>query len=265
MADSWDYGKSAAEFFERLRTAVVKDNLPPHLHDAFERKHVQIRQYAEDQELALIEDRARFDEILAFVRSTFGKVTTAEEAFFYNTIRKEFNRGGDSFVGYVSRAEETVRRVFGFQGEYHLAEFMFIGITGVRGMRRAETIWMAVWCAWIIAVVTVATALSIALYTYLVRPFEIIVISLLLLICCNSFLARYRVRMASLESQSAAASYLAAIASLLGRQIKEEEARIDSLTHDMTKAKLKLFGYQLTAFAASAVALWHLAALFLAF
>ena len=109
MADSWDYVKGAAAFFNKLRAVVAKDDLPPHLHAAFERRQIQIRQSAEDAELALIEDKARFDEILAFVGSTFGKVTTDEEAFFHNTIRKEYKRGGDSFVGYISKAEEAMR------------------------------------------------------------------------------------------------------------------------------------------------------------
>src|SRR5271154_637940 len=137
MSDSWDYGQGALAFFERMSSVVAKGALPDHLHEAFERRQAEQNRNVYDAAVASKEDDARSNEIHAFVQATFGEVTRDETAFFYNTIRDEFKRGGDRFVGYVTKLEEYTRRFFGFQGNYHLGEFMFLGITGVRQMRRA--------------------------------------------------------------------------------------------------------------------------------
>ena len=101
MSDSWDYGQGALAFFERLRSVVAKGDLPDHLHEAFERRQSEQHRNVYDAAVASREDDARSNEIHAFVKATFGEVTPDETAFFYNTIREEFQRGGDRFVGYA--------------------------------------------------------------------------------------------------------------------------------------------------------------------
>lgn len=258
MSDSWDYGQGALAFFERLRSVVAKEDLPAYLHEAFERRQTEQNRNVCDAAVAAKEDDARSNEIHAFVKATFGDVTRDETAFFYNTIREEFRRGGDRFVGYLTKLEEYTRRFFGFQGNYHLGEFMFLGITGVRKMRRAESIWTWIVFAWLVMLGLAKVALSISLYSYANTPFETVALSLVIFLYASILTARQQLRLTALELQRTVIAAAIESKAHLGRTAKDEEKHLSGLKLPTQWATIRLFGNRATSFMLSAVALWHL-------
>lgn len=261
MSDSWDYGQGALAFFERLRSVPAKGDLPDHLHEAFERRQAEQNRNVYDAAVASKEDDARSNEIHAFVRTTFGEVTHDETAFFYNTIREEFKRGGDRFVGYVTKLEEYTRRFFGFQGNYHLGEFMFLGITGVRKMRRAESIWTWTAFTWLFVLGLASVALSIGLYSYTNTPFETVALSIVILLYASILTAKQQLRLTALELQQTVIAAAIDSKAQLGRPAKDEERQISSLKNPIQWATIRLFGNRVTSFMLSTVAPWHLLSL----
>jgi hypothetical protein len=236
MSESWDWGV-AVRFFETLRDPLKRTDLEPHLFEAFDRTADARKRATIDSAIISKEEEARDAAIHAFVQSTFGEITTNEMAFFYQTIRAEYKRRPDVFYGYITPMEGMLRRLFGFQGVYRLGEFMFLGLSGVRKMRRTENTWAVVRMVWISLIAL--TTIAVALWTYSLADtnFEVAVISLLVLLYAAIFPAKRRHLVTVLEAAGSPAD-------------KEQK----------TWQALRIYIDALTSFLISCIALWHLVA-----
>ena len=246
-----------AEEYQRRRGFGTVESAAQGLRGALTRKRHLERRRQEGDALAETEFNLKMDRIRNFVKQRFPNAPR-EEHFLIYAICRDFETG-DVYYGESTKAEEMLRSLSGFgRGDYHLGEFLRLGIRGVRRRLRMELCWGVARMIWPIARSIVAIAIALGIFGVVSSPFETIAVSVILLIYAT--VSRQQSTSAlrfDLTAYRAQSQFLD-VRTLLGQPASTEETR--SLFEQKGNSDKSIFpvvgNYVL--FAVDMIAFWHL-------
>ncbi len=228
------------------------------LRDALARRRLNALRNEQDGQLAQIEETVRFTLIEEFVAQKFPDAGREEAIFLREAISLDFETGDLWYLGEVTPLARLFRRVSGFGGEYHLGEFLQLGMRGIRKRRRTEWRWAVARMVWPAIRNLVALAIALGIYAVLQGQFETVVVSILIMIYATGSWQALASAVGFNGGAYAADKNFLEIRELLGQPPTISEKKQKSALKDRRLRDLaEIFGYPVLALI-NLVALWHL-------